>query len=169
MCTILVFCDKKSINFWTKSKIVGESVKCMTVIFFYLLLASQVAPALHNMRQVQLETLPKNSNFSSFLQNICYLKLYSWKLWISCSRWSQWMRMHSGKWLKIRCYSLWVRDFLFHCFIFIWKKHRLEVYCSVFLLFSRCIDHFICYSRIVYIGDSLGHMTNHTLVADYLN
>jgi hypothetical protein len=33
-----------------------------------------------------------------------------------------------------------------------------EVYCSVFLLFSRCIDHFICYSRIVYIGDSLGHV-----------
>jgi hypothetical protein len=32
------------------------------------------------------------------------------------------------------------------------------VYCSVFLLFSRCIDHFICYSHIVYIGDSLGHM-----------
>jgi hypothetical protein len=45
------------------------------------------------------------------------------------------MRMHSGKWLKIRCYSLWVRDFPFHCFIFIWKKNRLEVYCSVFLLF----------------------------------
>jgi hypothetical protein len=49
------------------------------------------------------------------------------------------------------------------------KKNRLEVYCSVFLLFSRCIDHFICYSRIVYIGDSLGHVTNHMLVADYLN
>jgi hypothetical protein len=32
------------------------------------------------------------------------------------------------------------------------------VYCSVFLLFSLCINHFICYSRIVYIGDSLGHM-----------
>jgi hypothetical protein len=109
------------------------------------------------MRQVQPETLPKNSNFSSCLQNN-YLKLYSWKLWISCSRRSQWMRMRSGKWLKIRCYSLWVRDFLFHCFIFIWKKNRLEVYCSVFLLFSRCIDHFICYSRIVYIGDSLGHV-----------
>jgi hypothetical protein len=38
------------------------------------------------------------------------------------------------------------------------KKNRLEVYCSVFLRFSRCIDHFICYSRIVYIGDSLGHV-----------
>ena len=111
-----------------------------------------------NMRQVQPETLPKNSNFSSCLQNICYLKLYSWRLWISCGRRSQWMRMRSGKWLKIRCYSLWVRDFPFHCFIFIWKQNRLDVYCSVFLLFSRCIDHFICYSRIVYIGDSLGHV-----------
>jgi hypothetical protein len=48
--------------------------------------------------------------------------------------------------------------FSFHCFIFIWKKNRLEVYCSVFLLFSRCSDHFICYSCIVYIGDSLGHV-----------
>ena len=67
------------------------------------------------------------------------------------------MRMRSGKLLKIRCYSLWVRDFPFHCFIFIWKKNRLEVYCSVFLLFSCSIDHFICYSCIVYIGDSLGH------------
>ena len=38
---------------------------------------------------------------------------------------------------------------------FLLKKNRLEV---VFLLFSRCIDHFICYSRIVYIGDSLGHV-----------
>ena len=92
---------------------------------------------------------------TSCLQNICYLKLYSWKLWISCSRRSQWMRKCSGKWLKIRCYSLWVRDFPFHCFIFIWKKNRLEVDCSVFLLFSRCIDHFICYSRIVYIGDTM--------------
>jgi hypothetical protein len=55
---------------------------------------------------------------------------------------------------EIRCYSLSVWDFPFHCFIFIWKKNRLEVYCSVFLLFSRCIDHFICYSRIVYIGDN---------------
>jgi hypothetical protein len=48
------------------------------------------------------------------------------------------------------------------------KNNQLEVYCSVFLLFSRCIDHFICYSRIVYIGDNLGHVTNHTLVTDYL-
>jgi hypothetical protein len=56
--------------------------------------------------------------------------------------------------------------FSFHFYL---KKNRLEVYCSVFLLFPRCIDHFICYSRIVYIGDSLGHVTNHTLVADYLN
>ena len=71
---------------------------------------------------------------------------------------SQWMRMCSGKWLKIRCYSLWVRDFPFHCFIFIWKKNRLEVYCFAFVLFSHCIDHFICYSCIVYIGDSLGHV-----------
>ena len=54
---------------------------------------------------------------------------------------------------------------LFHFYL---KKNGLEVYCSVFLLFSRCIDHFICYSRIVYIGDSLGHVINHTLVADYL-
>ena len=38
------------------------------------------------------------------------------------------------------------------------KKNRLEMYCSVFLLFPRCIDHFIFYSRIVYIGDSLGHV-----------
>ena len=44
---------------------------------------------------------------------------------------------------------------LFHFYL---KKNRLEVYCSVFLLFSRCIDHFICYLRIVYIGDSLGHV-----------
>jgi hypothetical protein len=87
-----------------------------------------------------------------------YLQLYSWKLWISCSRRSHWMRMRSGKWLKILCYSLWVWDFPFHCFIFIWKKSRLEVYCSVFLLFSHCIDHFIFYSLIVYIGDSLGHV-----------
>ena len=53
---------------------------------------------------------------------------------------------------------LWVRDFPFHCFIYIWKKNWLEVYCSVSLLFSRCIDHFICYSCLVYIGDSLGHV-----------
>ena len=44
---------------------------------------------------------------------------------------------------------------LFHFYL---KKNRLEVYCSVFLLFSRCIDRFICYSRIIYIGDSLGHV-----------
>ena len=44
---------------------------------------------------------------------------------------------------------------LFHFYL---KKNRLEVNCSVFLLFSRCIDRFICYSRIVYIGDSLGHV-----------
>jgi hypothetical protein len=44
---------------------------------------------------------------------------------------------------------------LFHFYL---KKNRLEVYCSVFLLFSRCIDHLFCYSRIVYIGDSLGHV-----------
>jgi hypothetical protein len=44
---------------------------------------------------------------------------------------------------------------LFHFYL---KKNRLEVNCSVFLLFSRCIDNFICYSRIVYIGDSLGHV-----------
>jgi hypothetical protein len=87
-----------------------------------------------------------------------YLQLYSWKLWISCSRRSHWMRMRSGKWLKILCYWLWVWDFPFHCFIFIWKKSRLEVYCSVFLLFSHCIDNFIFYSLIVYIGDSLGHV-----------
>ena len=55
---------------------------------------------------------------------------------------------------------------LFHFYL---KKKIDEAYCSVFLLFSRCIDHFICYSRIVYIGYSLGHVTNHTLVADYLN
>ena len=55
---------------------------------------------------------------------------------------------------------------LFHFYL---KKNRLEVYCSVFLLFSRCIDHLICYSCIVYIGESLCHVTNHTLVADYLN
>ena len=42
---------------------------------------------------------------------------------------------------------------LFHFYL---KKNRLEVYCSVFLLFSRCIDHFICYS--VNIGDSLSHV-----------
>ena len=36
---------------------------------------------------------------------------------------------------------------LFHFYL---KKNRLDVYCSVFLLFSRCIDHFICYSGIVY-------------------
>ena len=53
--------------------------------------------------------------------------------------------------------------FSFHFYL---KKNRLEVYCSVFLFFSRCIDHFICYSRIVYIGDSLGHVTNHMLVVD---
>jgi hypothetical protein len=41
---------------------------------------------------------------------------------------------------------------LFHFYL---KKKST---CSVFLLFSRCIDHFICYSRIVYIGDSLGHV-----------
>ena len=44
---------------------------------------------------------------------------------------------------------------LFHFYL---KKNRLEVYCSVFLFFSRYIDHFICYSHIVYIGDSLGHV-----------
>jgi hypothetical protein len=51
---------------------------------------------------------------------------------------------------------VWLIDW--YCFIFAWKKNRLEVHCSVFLLFSRCIDHFICYTRIVYIGDSLGHV-----------
>jgi hypothetical protein len=68
------------------------------------------------------------------------------------------MRMCIGKWLKIQCYSLWVQDFPFQCFIFIGKKNRLEVYCSVFLLFSRCIDHFISYSHIVYTGYRLGHV-----------
>ena len=116
----------------------------------------------NNMRQVQPEMLSKNSNFSSCLQNIKLknntTRNYSWKLWISWSSRSQWMIICSGKWLKIQCYSLWVWDFPFHCFIFILKINRLEVYSSVFLLFSRCIDHFICYSRIVYIGDSLGHV-----------
>ena len=41
---------------------------------------------------------------------------------------------------------------------FLFEKKIDKVYYSVFLLFSRCIDHFICYSRIVYIGDSLGHV-----------
>ena len=45
---------------------------------------------------------------------------------------------------------------LFH--FYLKKNNRLKVYCSVFLLFSHCINHFICYSRIVYIGDSLGHV-----------
>jgi hypothetical protein len=45
---------------------------------------------------------------------------------------------------------------LFHFYL---KKKKIdEVYCSVFLLLSRCINHFICYSCIVYIGDSLGHV-----------
>ena len=139
------------------------------------------------MRQVQLETLPKNSNFSSCLLNILssvilpvvkvvwglftshrtfndilmlvnvflslkitLVKLYSWKLWIFCSSRSQWMRMCSGKWLKIRCYSLWVRDFPFHCFIFIWKKKstRSVLFCissffslhrSLYLLLAYCL------------------------------
>jgi hypothetical protein len=38
------------------------------------------------------------------------------------------------------------------------QNNTHQVYCSVFLLLSRCIDHFICYSGIVYIGDSLGHV-----------
>jgi hypothetical protein len=60
------------------------------------------------------------------------------------------MRMHSGKWLKIQCYSLWVRDFLFHCFIFIWKKTstRGVLFCissffslhrSLYLLLAYCL------------------------------
>ena len=104
-----------------------------------------------NMRQVQPETLPKNSNFSSCLQNICYLKLYSWKLWISCSRRSQWMRMRSGKWLKIRCYSLWVRDFPFHCFIFIWKKKstRSVLFCISFFFLVASITLFA--TRVLFI------------------
>ena len=41
---------------------------------------------------------------------------------------------------------------LFH-FYFDWRCIVLY-----FFFFSRCIDHFICYSRSVYIGDSLGHV-----------
>ena len=44
---------------------------------------------------------------------------------------------------------------LFHFYL---KKKSTRGVLSVFLLLSRCIDHFICYSRIVYIGDSLGHV-----------
>jgi hypothetical protein len=68
------------------------------------------------------------------------------------------MRMCIGKWLKVQCHSLWVQDFPFQCIIFIGKKNRREVYCSVLLVFSRCIDHFISYSHIVYTGYRLGHV-----------
>jgi hypothetical protein len=54
--------------------------------------------------------------------------------------------------------EVWIDYVLMHFKMFTWKKNRLEVYCSVSLLFSRCIDHFICYSCIFYIGDSLGHV-----------
>ena len=60
--------------------------------------------------------------------------------------------------LQLKALSTGFSVSLFHCFILIWKTNRLEVYYSVFLLFSRRVDHFISYSRIVYIGDSLGHV-----------
>ena len=69
---------------------------------------------------------------------IILLKLYSWKLWISCSRRSQWMRMRSGKWLKIRCCSLWSSGFSVSLLHFYLKKisTRGVLFCisSVFLL-----------------------------------
>ena len=59
---------------------------------------------------------------------------------------------------------------LFH--FYLKKNNRLEMYCSVFLHFlvaSITLFATRVFNTIVYIGDSLGHVTNHTLVADYLN
>ena len=44
---------------------------------------------------------------------------------------------------------------LFHFYL---KKKSTRGLLFCISSFSRCIDHFICYSRIVYIGDSLGHV-----------
>jgi hypothetical protein len=46
---------------------------------------------------------------------------------------------------------------LFH--FYLKKKSTRGVHIVLyFFFFSHCIDPFICYSRIVYIGDSLGHV-----------
>jgi hypothetical protein len=156
------------------------------------------------MRQVQPETLPKNSNFSSCLENILSSVILPvvkvvWGLFTSHGTFNdilmlvnvflslkiilpKTLQLKTGdflqqtitmnenvQWQMIKDSVLFALSSGFFVSFLFEKKNRPEVYCSVFLLFSRCIDHFICYSRIVYIGDSLGYVTNHTLVADYLN
>ena len=114
------------------------------------------------MRQVQPETLPKNSNFSFYLQNIKLKNNLPKTLQLKTLDFlQQTITMNeNAQWQMIKDSVLFALSsgFSISLFHFYLKKNRLEVYCSLFLIFSRCIYHFICYSRIVYIGSSLGHM-----------
>jgi len=64
--------------------------------------------------------------------------------WISCSRRSQWMRMRSGKWLKIRCYSPLSSGFSVSLFHFYLKKKSTRG-----VLF--CISSFFSLHRSLYL------------------
>ena len=107
-----------------------------------------------NMRQVQPETLQKNSNFFP-VYKISSLKITLPKIpqLKTLDFLQQTITMNeNAQWQMIKNSVLFA---LSSVFSFLFGKKST---CSVFLLFSRCIDHFICYSRIVYIGDSLGHV-----------
>ena len=112
------------------------------------------------MRQVQPETLSKNSNFSSCLQNIKLKITLPKTLQLKTLDFlQQTITMNENvQWQMIKDSVLFALSsgFSVSLFHFYFKKNRLEV--LYFFFFSRCIDHFICYSRIVYIGDSLGHV-----------
>ena len=136
----------------------------------------------YNMRQVQPETLPKNSNFSSCLENILSSVILPvvkvvWGLFTSHGTFNDILMLvnvflslkiilpktlqlktgdflqqtitmnEKSKWLKIRCYSLWVQDFSFH-FYLKKKSTRGVLFCissffslhrSLYLLLAYCL------------------------------
>jgi hypothetical protein len=115
------------------------------------------------MRQVQPETLPKNSNFSSYLQNIKLKNNLPKTLQLKTLDFlQQTITMNeNGPWQMIKDSVLFALSSgfsvsLFH--LYLKKKSTRGILFCISSFFSRCIYHFVCYSRIVYIGNSVGHM-----------
>jgi hypothetical protein len=118
---------------------------------------------LWNMRQVQPETLPKNSNFSFYLQNIKLKNNLPKTLQLKTLDFlQQTITMNeNGPWQMIKDSVLFALSSgfsvsLFH--LYLKKKSTRGILFCISSFFSRCIYHFVCYSRIVYIGNSVGHM-----------
>ena len=113
------------------------------------------------MRQVQPETLPKNSNFSSCLQ-ISSLKITLLKTQLKTLDFlQQKITMNeNAQWQIIKDSVLFALSSGFSVSFFHFQLKRKSTrgvfFCisSFFLVAQICI----CYSRIVYIGDSLGHV-----------